>query len=176
VDPRLHHLQGKAEHVKATDLLELLTEFHRDKLAMFRRHIAAARHVGNYDFNNAYQYVIAREDMHQTWVRDAVLGMGGEPADVPEPEIRANGKGPEAERSVIAEDRDGAQRFVDKWRTRVDTVTNARHRTMLNVILGETLEHKRFFEQALAGVTDLLGSHDDGGAHRGRVLPTRWVE
>ncbi len=161
--------------MKATDLLELLTDFHRDKLTMFRRHIAAARHVSNYDFNNAYQYVIAREDTHQTWVRDAILGMGGEPVDVPESEVRVDGKGSEAERSVIAEDRDGAQRFVDKWRSRIERVTNARHRTMLNVVIGETLEHKRFFEQALAGVTDLLGSHDDGVVHRGRVLPTRWV-
>ena len=36
-------------------------------------------------------------------------------------------------------------------------MTNARHRGMLRVILGETLEQKRFFEQGLAGRTDLLG-------------------
>ena len=39
---------------------------------------------------------------------------------------------------------------------------NARHRSMLRVILGETLEHKRFFDQALAGRTDLLGRRADG--------------
>ncbi len=36
-------------------------------------------------------------------------------------------------------------------------MANARHAKMLRVILGETLEQKRFFEQALAGRTDLLG-------------------
>ena len=31
LDPRLHHLQGKAERVKPADLLDLLREFYRDK-------------------------------------------------------------------------------------------------------------------------------------------------
>ena len=48
---------------------------------------------------------------------------------------------------------------------------------MLRVILGETLEHKRFFEQALAGRTDLLGKREKQlGAAFGEVLPTRWIE
>ena len=55
-------------------------------------------------------------------------------------------------------------------------MTNARHRTMLRVILGETLEQKRFFDQALAGRTDLLGRRADGAGTEGGVLPTRWVE
>ena len=53
---------------------------------------------------------------------------------------------------------------------------NARHRSLLRVILGETLEHKRFFEQALAGRTDLLGRRADGAGTGGGVLPIRWVE
>ena len=53
---------------------------------------------------------------------------------------------------------------------------NARHRSLLRVILGETLEHKRFFEQALAGRTDLLGRRADGAGTGGGVLPTRWIE
>ena len=55
-------------------------------------------------------------------------------------------------------------------------MTHARHRTMLNVIIGETVEHKRFFELALAGRTDLLGRRADGAGKGGGVLPTRWVE
>jgi hypothetical protein len=48
---------------------------------------------------------------------------------------------------------------------------------MLEVILGETLEQKRFFQQALAGRHDLLGRRtDDVGALVGKVLPTRWIE
>jgi hypothetical protein len=162
--------------VTATELLDLLREFHRDKLAMLRRHEAAARLVSDYDFNNTYQYVIAREDMQVSWVRDAFVDSGVEPGDVPEPGIEAAGKGAAAQNSVIAEDRDRAQAFVDQWRPRVERVTNARHRTMLNVILGETLEHKRFFEQALAGRTDLLGRRGTGASTGGAVLPTRWVE
>ena len=68
--------------MKATELLDFLREFHRDKLAMLRRHVAAARHVSDYEFNNTYQYVIAREEMHVSWVRDAILDAGGgEPAE-----------------------------------------------------------------------------------------------
>jgi hypothetical protein len=172
----VHHLQGKAKLVKATALLELIKEFHRDKLGMFKRHVAAARHVGNYDFNNTYQYIIAREDMHVAWVRDAILALGGTPDDVPEVTVHADGKGETAQTKVIAEDRDGAAEFVSRWRPRVDKLTHARHRTMLNVILGETLEHKRFFDQALAGRSDLLGRRADGAGTPGVVLPTRWVE
>jgi hypothetical protein len=56
-------------------------------------------------------------------------------------------------------------------------MTNARHAKMLRLILGEVLEEKRFFEQALAGRTDLLGKRAEqlGPAH-GDVLPTRWIE
>jgi hypothetical protein len=47
---------------------------------------------------------------------------------------------------------------------------------MLRVLVGEALEHKRFFEQAAAGRTDLLGRHMDGVETTGPVLKTRWVE
>ena len=161
--------------MKANELLALLREFHRDKLAMYRRHVAAARLVSHYDFNNTYQYVIAREDMHVAWLRDAILDMNGTPDDVAEPEIRPQGKGESAQTTVITQDRDGAGEFVSTWRTRLETVTHARHKTMMNVIIGETLEHKRFFEQALAGRTDLLGRRADGAGTGGGVLPTRWV-
>ena len=53
---------------------------------------------------------------------------------------------------------------------------NARHRSLLRVILGETLEQKRFFEQAVAGRTDLLGRRADGAGTGGGVLPVRWIE
>jgi hypothetical protein len=162
--------------VKSRELLELLKDFHRDRLGMYKRHVAAARYVGNYDFNNTYQYIIAREDMHVAWVRDAVIDLGGTPDDVPEPAIQVDGRGESAQAAVITQDRKAAGEFVDRWRPRVDGMTHARHRTMLNVILGETLEHKRFFDQALAGRTDLLGRRTDGAGTPGVVLPTRWVE
>ena len=161
--------------MKANELLALLREFHRDKLAMYLRHVAAARLVSDYDFNNTYQYVIAREDMHVAWLRDAILDMSGTPEEVPEPDIRQQGKGESAQKAVITQDRDGASEFVTKWRARLEKVTHARHKTMMDVIIGETLEHKRFFEQALAGRTDLLGRRADGAGTGGGVLPTRWV-
>jgi hypothetical protein len=171
--------------VKATELLEFVRQFRTDKLTMLKRHVASARYVSDYDFNNTYQYVIAREEMHVSWVTDAVLDLAAAAGrtetdalldDVVEPQISVQGKGEAAQRSVIAQDRDDAGRFVDQWRPKVQAMTHARHRTMLNVVLGETLEHKRFFDQALAGRTDLLGRRADGAGTGGGVLPTRWIE
>jgi hypothetical protein len=176
VDARLHHLQGKAKLVKASEMLELLREFHRDKLALRQRHVAAARHVKDYDINNAYQYVIAREDAQIGWLHDAVTDMGGRPEDVPEPEVKPQGKGTDAQNAILAADRDLARAAVEKWRPRIQALPNARHGSMLNVIIGETLEHLRMFEQALAGRSDVLGRRADGAGTQGEVLPTRWVE
>jgi hypothetical protein len=162
--------------VKFSELLNLLVEFYRHKLALRQRHVAAARFVSNYDFNNTYQYIIAREDLQLNWLRDAISDMGGSASDAPEPEIKPDSKGEAAQTSVITQDRDAAQAFLVKWEPLVDTVNHARHRTMLRVILGETREHKRFFEQALAGRTDLLGRRADCAGTGGGVLATRWVE
>ncbi len=65
---------------------------------------------------------------------------------------------------------------MDTWRPRVEPMPNARHLSLLRVILGETLEQKRFFEQAVAGRTDLLGRRADGAGTGGGVLPVRWIE
>jgi hypothetical protein len=172
----VHHLQGKAELVTAAELLALLREFYRDKLTIRQRHVAAARYVTHYDFNNTYQYVIAREDVQLNWLRDAITDLGGVLEEVPEPEISSGGKPDEALAELFATDRDEAQAFVDKWRPRLEAMPNARHRSLLRVIIGETLEHRRFFEQALAGRTDLLGRRADGAGTGGGVLRTRWVE
>ena len=162
--------------MNATELLALLREFYRDKLAMRQRHVAVAKHVPDYDFNNTYQYVIAREDMQLNWLADAITGMGGALEDVPEPAIDGSGKSADVQSQLIGEDRSAAQKFVDTWRPRVEAMPNARHRSLLRVILGETLEHKRFFDQALAGRTDLLGRRADGAGTGGGVLPVRWIE
>jgi hypothetical protein len=162
--------------VNATELLALLREFYRDKLTMRQRHVAVAKHVPDYDFNNTYQYVIAREDMQVNWLADAITGMGGALEDVAEPAIQGSGKSADVQSQLIGEDRSAAQKFVDTWRPRVEAMPNARHRSLLRVILGETLEHKRFFDQALAGRTDLLGRRADGAGTGGGVLPVRWIE
>jgi hypothetical protein len=170
----VHHLQGKTELVKATELLALLRDFYRDKLAMRQRHVAVAKYVPDYDFNNTYQYVIAREDVQLNWLRDAITDMGGSLEDLAEPTIQGSGK--DLQSQLIGEDRDAAQKFVDVWRPRLDAMPNARHRSLLHVIIGETLEHKRFFQQALAGRSDLLGRRADGAGTPGQVLGVRWIE
>jgi hypothetical protein len=162
--------------VKPAALLDLLREFYRAKAAMRQRHAAGARFVTNYDFNNAYQWVINREDLQLRWLSDAIADLGGTVEDVAEPQLSVTGKGDEAQASILREDRDHAQTFVDGWRSRVEQVTNARHKNMLRVILGETIEQKRFFDQALEGRNDLLGRHADGVNPVGAVMPTRWVE
>ena len=162
--------------MNATELLALLREFYRDKLTIAQHHVAVAKHVPHYDFNNTYQYVIAREDVQLNWLRDAITDMGGTLEDVPEPEIHMSGKADDVQLQLIGEDRDAAQQFVGKWRPRVEAMPNARHRSLLRVILGESLEHKRFFEQAIAGRTDLLGRRADGAGTGGGVLPVRWIE
>jgi hypothetical protein len=162
--------------VKPADVLEVLREFYRDKASIRQRHAAGARFVTNYDFNNTYQYVIAREDAQLRWLLDAIADLGGTVDDLPEPSLSPSGKEDEAQRAILREDSSGAQAFVDRWRDRVENVTNARNRNMLRVILGETMEHKRFFDQALAGREDLLGRRADGAGTGGGVMPTRWVE
>ena len=162
--------------MKPADLLVLLRSIYQDKATMRQRHAAAARHVIDYNFNNTYQYVISREDVQLNWLRDAISALGGGTTeDVPEPEIRPAGKPSDAQAAVIREDRDGAQAFVERWRDKVEKVTNARERTMLRVILGETLEAKRFFDQMIAGREDLLGRRDEGAGTPGEVIATRWV-
>ncbi len=161
--------------MKTTEMLELLREFHRDKLALRQRHVAAARLIRDYDFNNAYQYVIARDDTQVGWLHDAIADLGGRPDDVAEPEVRVEGKGKAAQAGIMSADRDMARSFVEKWKPRIETLPNARHRSLLRVILGETLEQQRFFDQALAGRDDLLGRRADGAGTGDGVLSTRWV-
>ena len=64
-----------------TDLLPLLQEFHREKLAMMLQHIAGARLVGQYDANNTYQYIVNREEAQLTWVTTAIAELGGTVTD-----------------------------------------------------------------------------------------------
>jgi hypothetical protein len=160
--------------VKPAQFIELLAECYRDKSALHQRHIAAARVVTDYDFNNTYQYVINREEIQLQWLRDAIEDRAGKVADAPEIEVKA-GPGRSGQLAVVTEDAAGAQTFVDKWKPRTDAVTNARSQSMLRVIVGETVEAKRFFDQMIAGRTDLLGRSADGARTSGAVLPTRWV-
>jgi len=162
-----------------TDLLPLLQELYAEKLAMLLRHQSAARLVEQYDANNTYQYIVNREEVQLSWLTAAIAELGGAVGEAAAtvPARTVSGKGEQAAHSLFQEDARDAQAFVDAWRQRVEVMPNARQRGMLRVILGETLEQKRFFEQALAGRTDLLGRREKtlAPAH-GEVLRTRWIE
>ena len=160
-----------------TDLLSILQAFHRNKLEMMLRHQAGARLVGQYDANNAYQYIINREEVQLSWLTVAIAGLGASAGDAAESPRTVAGTGAGAARTVFQEDSRDALAFVERWTPIVETMANARHRGMLRVILGETLEEKRFFDQALAGREDLLGRRGGQlGPSHGEVLPTRWIE
>jgi hypothetical protein len=159
------------------DLLSILLAFHREKLTMLLRHQTGARLVGQYDVNNTYQYIINREEVQLSWLEQAIAELGGTPVAVSESDRSFSGRAADASRQVIEQDAREAAAFVDRWSPRVAAMENARHAKMLQVILGETLEQKRFFEQALAGRTDLLGRRGaQVGPSHGIVLPSRWIE
>lgn len=166
-----------------SQLQTLLTEFSAGRLALLERHEASARIVGHYDFNNTYQYVINREETHLSWLLNALAEYGAvlppaASAALPAPEAPKAKKRVEvsAYRGILEEDAGFLGSFVEKWRPRVQTMTHARHSNMLNVILGESIEHRRFFTQAAAGFEDLLGRRTGGVPRVGAVLPTRWLE
>jgi hypothetical protein len=174
VDARLHYLQGKTERVN--DLLALLQDFYRDKLTSLLRHQDGSRFVEQYDVNNTYQYIVNRDEAQLSWVAAAITELGGSPPEPAPPVRAAAGDRESASRAVIEGDARDAQTFVDRWTPRIEAMTNARHAKMLGVIVGEVLEQKRSFEQALAGRTDMLGRRDVLEPSHGEVLASRWIE
>jgi hypothetical protein len=163
--------------VTPTELQTLLRDFYVERLALLMQHEAVALHITDYDVNNAYQYVIAREETHVSWLLHALLDLGvSSPADPARPDIKPSGKGKDAILELCARDADDNKRFVDKWRDRVEQVPNARHRGMLRVVLGEMLEHARLFKQASQGRTDITGQAMPIHTRRGEVIGARWIE
>jgi hypothetical protein len=160
---------------QTNDLLSSLKELHRDKLTVRERHVAVARHVDHYDFNNTYQYAIAREDVHLAWLETAIRELGGTPDEVAEPTIEAPGKKGSFV-PLVQQDAKDADALVAKWRPRVDTLTNTRHAKMVGVILGETLEHQRFFAQIAQGHELVLGKRMPGAGTGNGVMAERWLE
>jgi hypothetical protein len=167
--------------VNQTELQQILTDFAADRVSLLERHEAGARAVSHYDFNNAYQYVINREETQLGWLQSALgeltAAFPGPSATIPVPEIPKGKKGdPGVFRGVLEDDARHLASFVERWRPRVAGVAHARHRIMLDVILGESREHQRVFEQAAAGVEDVLGKRTGGVPRQGAVLSTRWME
>ena len=108
-------------------------------------------------------------------ILQAIEDRGATVDEVPEVEVKAPAKSKGALLAFFKDEVSLTQAFVDKWSPRVDQMTNARNRSMLRVVIGETLEARRFFEQMAGGRTDLLGRSADGARTAGVVLPVRWV-
>lgn len=163
------------------DLQQFLTSFAAERLAILQRHEASARLVSHYDFNNAYQYVINRGEAHVQWLQNALAEFEAvypPPADgVAQPEPPTGRKDTAATfQRIMRDEASILDAFVARWRPRVAEMTHARHRKMLNVILGEALEHARLFAQGSGGTEALIGTHRSDALRVGYVLPTRWVE
>jgi hypothetical protein len=164
------------------ELQQLLTDLAAERVALIERHEAGARVVSHYDFNNTYQYVIAREETHLTWLETALADYGAAlpkaSSAMPVPAVGKISKKvePAAFKAILEDEVRTLGAFVQKWRPQVDALTHARHRTMLNVVLGESLEHQRLFIQAAGGFEDLLGKRTEGALRVGGVLPARWQE
>jgi len=155
-------------------LADLIREFLLERTSLLMRHEDVAAQVPDYDINNAYQYIIAREQTHLSWLQHALLDLGAPlPADPPRTAVAA-GKG-DAWLSLAADDARANAQFVEKWRARVEEVSHARHKGMLKVVLGEMLEHKRLFDQAAAGNKDLIGKSLAINDHSGVVMGARWT-
>jgi hypothetical protein len=177
-------LQGKAERVTTQqhELPAVLSELAAERLAILQRHEAGARVVGHYDFNNTYQYIISREETHLQWLQNALAEFGAQlppPASaIAVPPVQKSGKTvlAAAYRGILEDDAGRLAEFVQRWRPRVALLGHARHRLMLDVLLGESLEHERLFAQAASGIEDLLGRRAEGSTRVGQVLPSRWQE
>jgi hypothetical protein len=164
------------------ELLKLLNDFAAERLALLQRHEAGARIVSNYDFNNTYQYVINREETHVAWLGTALAELGAPyppaSAAISLPEHPKAKKTVEVGtfRNIMEDDARTLSAFVDRWRPRIAAMTHARHRTMLNVVLGESMEHQRLFGQGASGSEDLLGRRTTDSKRVGVVMPSRWQE
>lgn len=153
------------------ELLTLLNDFHRDTLELFKARQTNAQSVAAYDANNGYQQILGRQEIHLQWVRDAIAALGGAAADSLD---QVSGKASrDTARSIIDADAAAQKAFIDRWAPRPATVTNARHRKMLELILGEMKEHLRVLQQAAESRADLLGRHSHGKVLRGTVMAAR---
>jgi hypothetical protein len=160
--------------VSAQPLADLIRDFYLERVRLLMRHEDVAAVVPDYDANNAYQYIVAREQTHLSWLLHALLDLG-----VPMPADPSRGAAPsvkgEGWKGLAGDDARGNAQFVEKWRPRIEGVTHARHKGMLAVILGEMLEHKRLFDQAAEGRKDLIGTSLEINDHSGTVMPVRFV-
>ncbi|MEY4094437.1 MAG: hypothetical protein RLZZ53_1636 [Acidobacteriota bacterium] len=160
--------------MSAQTLAGLIRDFYLERVTLVMRHEDVAQVITDYDVNNAYQYIIAREQTHLSWLQHALLDLGAPLANDPARGATLSAKG-DTWKQFAGEDARANAKFVEKWRDKVEGVSHARHKGMLKVVLGETLEHKRLFDQASEGRKDLIGKSLDINDHSGAVMPVRFV-
>ena len=59
-------------------LADLIRDFLLERTSLLMRHEDVAQQVPDYDINNAYQYIVAREETHLSWLQHALLGLGAQ--------------------------------------------------------------------------------------------------
>ncbi len=153
------------------ELLDLLNDFYRETLDFLEERQINAQSVAAYDANNGYQQVLGRQEVHLRWLDDAIAALGGTVSESAEP---PSGKLPTPSvKALIERDAASQKAFIGRWTPVVAAVSNARHRKMLELILGEMKEHLRVLQQAAESRSDLLGRHSDGKVLRGTVMAVR---
>ena len=154
------------------ELQKLLIDFHRETLELFNARQTNSQSVAAYDANNGYQQVLGRQEVHLRWLSDAIAELGGTVVEQPPPQFTGKASR-ESAKSIIERDAADQKAFIDRWTPIIPTITNARNRKMLELILGEMKEHLRVLQQAAESRADLLGRHSDGKVLRGTVMAVR---
>ncbi|MEZ5288807.1 MAG: hypothetical protein R2712_29210 [Vicinamibacterales bacterium] len=158
----------------STELQSLLRDFYLARLALLMRHEEVARQVSACDTNNACSHIIAREG-HDVVAPARADGPAGADSGRPRAPVGGHGQGRRLE-GALRRGRHGRPAV----RGHTAAARRARHARApqghAEVILGEMLEHKRLFDQAAAGRSDLIGTHLPINERRGVVAATRWME
>ena len=165
-------MQGETGLVISAEPIAFLQEFYRETLDLFRMRLDNARAITAYDANNGYQQVLGRQEMHLRWLADAIADVAGAASISDEP-VAPTTMPRDNAGAIIEADIRRQREFIDRWSSKIASLTNARNRKLLELILGEMKEHLRVLEQAKEGRTDLLGRHSDGKVLRGEVLAAR---
>ena len=155
------------------ELLDVLQKLYLETLNLVQARQIIARSITDYSANNGYQQVLGRQDVHLRWLSDAIDSLDGaasSPGQAQENAVTA-ARG-DVSALVLADERSQVE-FLERWTAKVPSVTNARHRKMLELILGEMKEHLRVLQQARDGRTDMLGRQAKGKVERGEVMAAR---
>src|SRR5215210_1693956 len=98
--------------VSAQSLADLIRDFYLERVSLLMRHEDVAQVITDYDINNAYQYIIAREETHLSWLQHALLDLGAQPAGDPARGAALSAKG-DAWKLLASQDAGANAQFVE---------------------------------------------------------------